>query len=112
METRTAYCPACDRAIEVGVVVAAHPVGADHHDGVHGIARRLEDLVIAEIDAAFLRLLGDLAERLAPGPVLPPVLARGPAEHLRGHRRLLEPRGARRDRSSTSESRPRSHRPF
>ena len=27
--------------IEIGVQMAAHAVGADHHDGAHGIARRL-----------------------------------------------------------------------
>ena len=28
--------------VELGMQVAAHAVGADHHDGAHGIARRLQ----------------------------------------------------------------------
>ena len=37
--------------IEIGVEMAAHPVGADQHEGAHRIARRLHDLGRADLGA-------------------------------------------------------------
>ncbi len=38
--------------VEIGVEMAAHAVGADHHQGAHRIARRLGDRAVADLDAA------------------------------------------------------------
>ncbi len=46
--------------VELGVVVAAHPEGADHHDGANRIARGLLDVGPRNVGAGLLRLLGDL----------------------------------------------------
>ncbi len=57
--------------IEVGVEMAAHAIGADHHQGAHRIARRLGDRAVADLDAAAgdagLYLLAE--RRLQSGPV-------------------------------------------
>ena len=49
--------------IEIGVQMAAHAEGADHHDGAHGIARLLMDIGLGDGDAVgdglFLDLLLD-----------------------------------------------------
>ncbi len=37
--------------IEIGVQVAAHAEGADHHDGAHRIARRLKDVGVGDRSA-------------------------------------------------------------
>ena len=42
--------------IEIGVEMAAHAVGADQHQGVDRIARRLLHVGRGELDAACLRL--------------------------------------------------------
>ncbi len=36
--------------------VAAHTVGADHHDGAHAVARRLQDFCFADALAGFCTL--------------------------------------------------------
>ena len=46
--------------VEPGVEVAAHAVGADHHDRPHRIARRPEHGVVGEFDAARRQALADL----------------------------------------------------
>ena len=50
--------------IQIGVQVAAHAVGADHHDGANRIARRLQDLFLAQARRAVgrlgLQLAGDV----------------------------------------------------
>ena len=38
--------------IEIGVEMAAHAIGADHHQGAHRIARRLGDRAVADFGAA------------------------------------------------------------
>ncbi len=56
--------------VEVGMQVAAHAIGADHHDGADRIARRAEQFVAAQIDAAGLRpgldFFADVALHLQP----------------------------------------------
>ncbi len=46
--------------IEVGMQVAAHAVGADHHDGAHRIARRPEHVGVGDDGGAVRRLLLEL----------------------------------------------------
>ena len=56
--------------VEMGVEMAAHAVGADHHDGADGIARRLLHGAVADLDAAGaepgLDLLAELGGDPAP----------------------------------------------
>ena len=42
--------------VELGVEMAAHAVGADQHQGAHGIARRLMDVGRGQLSALGLRL--------------------------------------------------------
>ena len=46
--------------IEIGVEMAAHAVGADHHDGAHRIARRPLDLSVGHLAAAGGEAFSDL----------------------------------------------------
>ncbi len=57
--------------IELGVQMAAHAIGANHHDRTHRIARRVLQLLLGEIDALGRRLALELVleARLEPGPV-------------------------------------------
>ena len=55
--------------IEIGVEMAAHAVGADHHQGAHRIARRLGHRALADLGAAAADARLDLlAERGSPAP--------------------------------------------
>ena len=53
--------------VELGSQMAAHPVGADHHDGADRILDRPHDVFIARTGLYFLDLLFEL--RLQQGPV-------------------------------------------
>ncbi len=59
--------------IEIGMEMAAHPEGADQHQGAHRIAGRLLDMALGKLDALRLRLglhlLGDRLADLVPVPV-------------------------------------------
>src|SRR3712207_4347521 len=51
--------------VELGMEMTPHPIGTDEHEGAHGIARRLLDVCLGDLDALGLRLSLDLiADRL------------------------------------------------
>ena len=69
--------------IELGVEVAAHAVGADQHQRVDGIARRLRDVGGGKLDALGLRLGGNFLADL--------LFGLGPLAVERGHQIAVRP---------------------
>src|SRR3954453_7327557 len=61
------------QGVEVGVEMAAHPVGADQHERPHAVAGRLQDLGLRDLDA-----LG-LGFRLTLPPTAPSIGAELPS---------------------------------
>ncbi len=46
--------------VEIGMKMATHAVGPDHHDGAHGIARGVVNLLVCQIDTISGGFFGDL----------------------------------------------------
>jgi len=69
--------------IEIGGQMSAHAVGADHHQGTHGILRLGLDLLRIERTAVFAALAGELPLDLLQGG---PVLGEGRSELVRRQR--------------------------